>query len=174
MDSAQYFSLTGDEKLQEVLGRLRFMAKIKLGEKINVRDLFVRDNDSLLQRFLRTCKNVGTYMSSTEIVESKETTLEFIRVTVNDAITLISLYSKNPNNRFQQSLASIIVKDLEGAKIGIRNLITTYKSDRRFISSAEATIQTLEARIDSLKERGVAQGISEDSFMPQLDSSDSE
>ena len=95
MDPAQIFSLTGDTKVQEVIGRLKFMAKIRHGEKINIRDLFVRDNDSVMQRFLRTFRNVTTFLSSSEIVESKEATLSFIQSTVNDAITSVICFCAN-------------------------------------------------------------------------------
>ena len=146
MDPAQIFSMTGDSKVQQVIGRLKFMAKIKHGEKINVRELFVRDNDSVLQRMMRTLRNASTYLSSSEIVESKDATLTFIQDTVNDAITLIA--------------------NLELSKTGIRNLIATYQSDRKFISEAEAVIQTLEARIKSMKNKGYMNGITDLSFMP--------
>jgi len=166
MDAAQIFSLTGDSKVQEIIGRLKFMAKIRHGEKINVRERFVRDNDSVLQRILRTCRNVSTYISSSEIVESKEATLGFIRTTVNDAITLIAVYRRDRDD-FKQSIANIIVENLESSKGGIRNLIATYQWDRKFISEAEAVIQTLEARISSMKKKGYMKGFTDESFMPK-------
>ena len=176
MDPAQIFSLTGDAKVQEVIGRLKFMAKIKHGEKINVRDLFVRDNDSVMQRFLRTIRNATTYLSASEIVESKKATLAFIQSTVNDAITLIAVYRRDKDD-FKQSIANIVVENLEASKSGIRNLIATYQSDRMFISESEAVIQTLEARIKNMQQKGYMPGITDESFMPMtgllLDSSDS-
>ena len=168
MDPAQIFSLTGDTKVQEVIGRLKFMSKIRHGEKINVRDLFVRDNDSVMQRFLRTFKNVTTYISASEIVESKEATLTFIQGTVNEAITLIAVYHRD-HDEFKQSIANIIVENLEASKAGIRNLIATYQSDRKFISEVEAVIQTLEVRILSMKKKGYMPGLTEESFMPAVD-----
>lgn len=172
MDPAQVFSLTGDTKVQEVVGKLKFMAKIQHGEKINVQELFVRDNDSVTQRFLRTVKNWATYLSSSETVESKDSTLAFIQDTVNNAITLIALYERD-HDEFKQNIANIIVNNLELSKTGIRNLISTYQSDRKFISEAEAVIQTLEARITSMKSKGYMPGISSESFMPNvIESSD--
>jgi hypothetical protein len=161
MDPAQVFSLTGDIKVQEVIGRLKFLAKIRHGEKINVRELFVRDNDSVAQRFLRTLHNWTTYLSASQTVESKEATLAFINETVNNAITLIAVYRKDADE-FKQNIADIIINNLESSKAGISNLISTYKGDRRFISEAEAGIQTLEARIKSMK----MPGMTNRSFMP--------
>lgn len=167
MDPAQIFTLSGDSKVQEVIGRLKFLSKIRHGEKINSRDLFVRDNDSVVQRFLRTFRNVTTYLSASENVESKESTLAFIQNTINEAITLIAVYRRDSDD-FKQSIANIIVNNLESSKVGIRNLIATYQCDRKFISEAEAVIQTLEARITSMKKKGYMNGLTDDSFMPTI------
>ncbi len=169
MDSAQLFSLTGDTKVQEIIGRLKFMSKIRPGEKINVRELFARDNDSMLQRLLRTIKNVGTYLSSSDIVESKDATLAFIQENLDRAITLIAVYSCDKDDKFKQTIASIIVQNLENSKGGIRHSIATYQNDRKFISEAEAVIETLEVRINSLKSKGYMSELSDVSFMPETD-----
>ena len=162
MDTAQKFSMTGDDKVQQVIGRLKFLSKIEHGEKINVRELFVRDNDSVLQRVLRTIRNATTYLSASDIVESKDSTLTFIQDTVNEAITLIAIY-RNDKDEFAQSIAVIIIENLEASKIGIQNLIDTYKTDRKFIAQVETVIQTLEARIKSMK----LPGVTDVSFMPE-------
>ena len=164
MDAEQIFSLANNTKVHEVIGKLKFLAKIKLGEKINVRDLFVRDNDSIAQRFLRTVRNWTTYFSASETVESKEATLAFIQDTVNTAITLIAVYQSETEG-YKKDLATLIAKNLEESKVGIRNLISTYQNDRRFISETEAVIQTLEVRIASMK----IKGLTETSFMPKID-----
>lgn len=171
MDPAQIFSYTGDTKVQQVIGRLKFMSKIRHGEKINVRELFVRDNDSVLQRMLRTIRNATTYLSASEIVESKAATLSFIQETVNDSITLIAVYRRDPDE-FKQNIANIIVQNLESSKSGIRNLIATYQADRKFISEAEAVIQTLEARIGSMRNKGYMAGMTDASFMPTITTDD--
>ena len=170
MNPAQAFSLMGNEKVQEVIGHLKFIAKIKQGEKINIHELFIRDNDSIVQRCLRTLKNAAAYISSSQIVESKDATLIFIQETVNNAITLISMY-RETKNEFNNNIADAIVSNLEASKVGIRNSILTYQSDRKFISQAESVIQTLEVRINSMKKNGYMEGISDTSFMPELDDS---
>ena len=169
MDPAHIFSLTGDNQVQQVIGRLKFMSKIRHGEKINVRELFIRDNDSVVQRLMRTIRNASTYLSSSEIVESKEATLSFIKDTVNDAITLITVY-RSSGDEFKQNIANIIVENLEASKSGIRNLVSTYQSDRKFISEAEAVIQTQEARINIMKNKGYMKGFTSASFLPLSES----
>jgi hypothetical protein len=168
MEPAQIFSMVGDNNVQDVMSRLKFISKIKRGEKINVKDLFVRDNDSILQRMLRSIKNYSTYISGSDIVESKDATLIFIKDTVNNAISLISMYRKN-KEKFSQDIADMLVKNLEDSKIGIHNSIGTYEADRKFMAHAEAIMQTLEARIKSLKDIGYMQGLSDTSLMPATD-----
>lgn len=167
MEPAQIFSLTGDQRVQTVIGKLKFISKIKAGEKINVRELFVRNNDSVLQRFLRSLKNYSTIISGSEVVESKEATLEFISNTVNDAINLISIYRKEKED-FHQKIADLIVNNLEISKDGIKNSIKTYREDRKFISHAEAVMQTLETRIKSLRNHGYMPDMTDSPFMPQF------
>ncbi|KKK67170.1 hypothetical protein LCGC14_2956760, partial [marine sediment metagenome] len=121
--------------------------------------------DSVVQRLLRTIRNISTFMSSSEIVESKDATLAFIQDTVNMAITLIAVYRRD-KDKFKQDIANIIVENLENSKGGIRNLIATYQNDRKFISEAEAVIQTLEVRIKNMTSKGYMPGISDASFMP--------
>jgi len=172
MDTAQIFSLTSDISVQKNLSALRFLAKIKQGEKINAKDLFVRDNDSVMQRILRTVRNMTAYISASDIVESKESTLKFIQDTIDDSITLIAVYRQD-RDEFKQSIADIIVKNLEASKSGVWDLIKTYKNDRKFISDAEAVLLTLDARVKSLKTKGYMKGFSDASFMPIIDEGDS-
>ena len=117
-------SIKGDVKIQDIISRLKFLSKIKPGEKINIKDFYVRDNDQLLQRFLRTIQNFSTILSSSEVVESKEATLFFIQTTVNNAISIINTYQQT-NDEFKQHIASIIIENLEESKGGVGNLIMT-------------------------------------------------
>ena len=149
MESEQTFN---DDRVQVITSRLKFMSKIKTGEKINIRELYIRDNESVVQRFLRSIKNYATIISGAEIVESKDATLQFIRETLNTAIDLIIIY-KGQDDQFKTKLAELLIKNLEDAKGGISNIINTYNYDRKFLAEASATIETIEAKISSMKEK---------------------
>jgi len=149
MESEQTFN---DDRVQVIISRLKFMSKIKTGEKINIRELYIRDNESVVQRFLRSIKNYATIISGAEIVESKDATLQFIRETLNTAIDLIIIY-KGQDDQFKNKLAELLIKNLEDAKGGISNIINTYNYDRKFLAEASATIETIEAKISSMKEK---------------------
>jgi ABC-type methionine transport system ATPase subunit len=139
-----------NENVQNIISRLRFLAKIQHGEKINVRELFVRDNDSLVQRCLRTARNLSTYISASEMFESKDSTILFIRTTINEAIALIFNYQKS-TDKYERSVAYALIKDLEDSTCGIKHLMATYQGDRKFTSDADAIIQTMDIRLKSIK-----------------------
>jgi hypothetical protein len=166
MEADQIFAITNDKNIHNIISNLNFISNIRVGEKINVKDLFVRDNDSIVQRVLRTIRNMGTFLSSSEVVESKEATLMFITETLNSAITIISIY-KSASEDYKRNIANILIQSLDASKKGIRNVIQTYNSDRKFIAEASAVIKTLEARIDSMRRKGMLSGISDDSFLPE-------
>jgi len=141
MDTAQNFSLTGNDRpIEEIITKLKFLSKIRAGEKLNVKAMFVRDNSSVYQRFLRTLALEG---------ESKDETLTFIKTIINEAVDLICVYRRN-SNAFNQNIAALIIENLESAKEGLCSLSETYAYDNLFVSRIEAVMATLDARIRSL------------------------
>src|SRR5580658_8365863 len=85
----------------EIVCKLIFLSKINEGEKINVKNMCITDNNMYA--------NLYRYLFTTE---SKETTLEFIRNTIDNAFSVLSL-SKN------QELTDTIIKSIVDAKNGI-------------------------------------------------------
>jgi len=134
--------------VKDVISKLRFLSKIKPGEKLNVKEYFVRDNNSIFQRILRSIRNL-----SAEGAESKDATLEFIEQITDETLDLICTYRAHSNNDddYKHYLSDMLIKNLENSKKGIRNLFKTYEYDRIFVSRAEAILQTLDARIRTLK-----------------------
>ena len=160
MEKTNIFSLEDENKnkVLENISKLNFLSKIRKNEKINVKDLFVRDNDSIPQRFIRTIKNWTDYFSSLNNVESKESTLKFINETITSSLNLIFFYKTNENDentiKFRNDMANLIIKNLNLSIMGINNLIDTYQNDRKFISDAQAVMQTLHIKIDSMIDDG--------------------
>ena len=165
-DTAQVFAISSN-KVEQVISHLKFLSKIRPGEKLNTSELFVRNNDSVFQRVIRTLRNVSSLVSAGTSSETKEATLEFIQATINEAIAIITVYRAD-KDQFRNNIADILVNNLEGSKIGIRNVISTYQNDRKFISQVAAIMQTLEARIQNLQKKGYMSGMTEASFMPEI------
>ena len=147
-DSAINFSQTGNEAtIKNLVSKLRFIAKVKPGEKLNVKELFVRDNNIVWQRFLRTMRDKVLW----EDGESKESTQAFIEAVTDEAINLISFYRSDPENDFNAQIADLLTRNLEEAIQGMESLINTYQDDRIYSSKIEATMGTLTLKLETLK-----------------------
>jgi len=147
-ESAIYFSQTGNETtIKNLVSKLRFIAKVKPGEKLNVKELFVRDNNIVWQRFLRTMRDKILW----EDGESKESTQAFIEAVTDEAINLICFYRIHPDNDFNIQIADLLTRNLEEAIQGMESLINTYQDDRIYSSKIEATMGTLTLKLETLK-----------------------
>lgn len=177
----QLFSKVGlEQPIKDIISKLLFISKINVGEKLNVRDYFVRDNNSVSQRLIRTVKN----WTSQDSGEYKKDTLKFLQGTITEALELIFIYypkkldfsgtgaeSRNRTIRssasdlnpdgfqsddrkkimeFNKSIALLIIKNIEESKKGMDNLKQTYTYDRNFCSDLQALIQTLEIKLNSI------------------------
>ena len=144
LDSAKHFTQTGNEHVvNDIISKLRYISKIKSGEKLNVKELFVRDNNEIWQRFLRTMRNNILWEDS----ESKESTLVFINTVTDEALNLVCFYRKDYNNEFNMSIADMLTGNLEEALKGMESLLDTYKDNRIFSSLIETMMGTLTLRL---------------------------
>lgn len=146
LDSAKHFTQTGNEHVvNDVISKLKFISKTKPGEKLNVKELFVRDNNEIWQRFLRTMRNSILW----EDGESKESTLAFTSSVTDEALNLICFYRRNAKNTFDNNIADMLTKNLEEALNGMESLLDTYKDDRKFSSQIETLMNTLNLRLEA-------------------------
>lgn len=123
------FSKSG--MMSEIVCKLIFLSKINEGEKINVKSMSITDNSMYA--------NVYRYLFTTE---SKETTYEFIKNTIDNAFSVLCL-SKN------QELTDTIIKSIIDSKNGIIKLQQTYSLDRMFVSKLETLLKLIELRLHS-------------------------
>jgi hypothetical protein len=126
----------GQHSVQDVISKLKFIATLKPGEKIDVASLSVQP-DTLGGRLYRTILARG---------ESRAATLEFIRQTLGEAFDLASAYVVREDS-FNRKIGEMIIAALSAAKVGIVGLTETYKDDRMFVSRVETLVGTLEAKI---------------------------
>jgi hypothetical protein len=144
LDSAKHFTQTGNEQVvNDIISKLRYIAKVKSGEKLNVKELFVRDNNEIWQRFLRTMRNGVLW----EDGESKESTLAFLTSVTDEALNLICFYRKEVDNEFNNNIADMLTRNLEDALKGMESIIDTYKDNRIFSSQIETMMGTLTLRL---------------------------
>lgn len=166
-NTAKTFSLTGgDIPVENVVTKLKFLSNVKPGEKINVRQLFVRDDTDWYQRFVRTMKNIIPKLFNPTMPltngESKAETLEFIKFIYNEAIDLICVYN-DPRDKFKQDISNMIIENINRSKTGINSLIHTYSEDIKFKSQIGAIVETLDARLSSVRDLGYTMALSQES-----------
>jgi len=154
------FDISGkEETLGQLLSDLKFISKIKQGEKIDVKSMtLVNDFQSLVYRI---------FISR----ESRKETYDFIKKVINRAIDMTYYYfslngkkteyekkkERVANNdnvsvnmqsvNFNIDIAKIIISNLSLAKEGLINLKETYEKDRKFVTDLETIIETMEIKI---------------------------
>jgi hypothetical protein len=128
-----------DHEVEEVISKLLFVSRLQPGEKIDVSSLSVQPNTYAVQLY-RTILARG---------ESRVTTLDFIRQTLDEAFELARAYSER-TDPYSQRVGRMLIDALASAKTGIVSLTETYKDDRMFVSRVETLAGTLEAKIADL------------------------
>jgi hypothetical protein len=127
------------ENNKEIISRLKFIGKVKKGEKINVRFMYVQQ-DGILTCLSRTFFNI----------DNKSNTLRFLQATVSKSFDLINLYL-NSEKKYEIDLCVNIALDLEESKHGLLNLRETYISDLKFGCDIDTLLQEIEAKLKSIR-----------------------
>ena len=142
--SMKSFVIDGSEhSVQDVISRLRFIATLKPGEKIDVATLSVQE-DGLRGRIYRSIVARG---------ESRQATLDFIRQALGEAFDLVATYIKREDD-FSKKIGQMVIEALALAKKGIESLKETYKDDRMYVSRVETLVGTLDAKVADLEKPG--------------------
>lgn len=122
---------------KDVVTRLKFISKIQAGEKINTKHYLAIVNDDWLTAVLRKFYNF----------ESRSQSISFINDTITAAFTMIDKIKTMGNDSHQIDSTNILhnlFRDLFHAKIGITNLIKTYKTDKIIVCQLETVIENID------------------------------
>ena len=119
--------------LQDLFSRLKFITKIKQGEKINVPHMYTQENN-WKTTVVRTLWDTDT----------RQNAQNFIKETIQNCFEIIFLNLKT-NNVAKMELVKSMILDIYLAKRGIMNIKYTYRNDTMFVCALE----TLELRIDA-------------------------
>lgn len=127
---------------REIITRLKFISKVKVGDKINTRHHLSIQPNNFLTRISRTVI----------LQDSRTNALLFISETINSAIELVEKI-KNSDRALDINMIKILLIDLKGSKVGIQNLAETYSDDLIIVSNFETIIQNIDFILDSLSDR---------------------
>ena len=119
----------------ELLSNLKFLSKIKKDQKINVRDMFIQEN------------NWTTSISRTVYkVDNRKNTLHFIQNLITTSFsTCKSLI--NSDIKSDNTMAQSLLKGLLNSRNGIENLKYTYKDDIHFACILDTIIENINVQI---------------------------
>jgi len=131
------FNMRGNEKkFEKIISDLKFLAKVKPHQKINVSTKQIVSSDDFLDRAYRT------YLQ----VEGKQITLKFVREVITAAIDQMFFFS-NLKHSFYHSLSDIIKEHISNAKNGIESLAKTYSDNDSVSSEMEAIVTSIDAKL---------------------------
>jgi hypothetical protein len=128
---------------EDNISRLKFIGKIKKGEKINIKDMYVQPNN-ILTKINRSFVNV----------DNRNNTLSFILDTIKRSFDeLIFHLDRSKENLFDMNISTNMIYDLENSKQGLINLKDTYNDDLMFCCKVDTIIQDIDARLEELKSK---------------------
>lgn len=111
----------------QVFANLKFICKIKPGEKINSRGMYIQQ-DTFSTSLARTIY----------CPDNRENAYNFIYSTIKQAFNILSIYIKEKNDIEKLEFSKLILKDIKNSLSGIDNISKTYKNDHMFTAKLES------------------------------------
>ncbi len=124
----------------EIISRLKFIAKINPGEKVSVKGMYVQPEGL----FTTISRSLITH-------DSRENTMNFLNTAIKKGFDILSSYyeSKTP---FERQMFTNVLGDLRAAKTGLSNLRQTYEADRMFCCKLDTLEQEIDAKLLQYKD----------------------
>ena len=122
---------------KETISRLKFIGKIQIGDKIDLKNMHLQ-TDGLLTQISRTINQ-----------ENRNKTLVFLQDTINKAFEILKCYEKSTKNS-DKIMCLNILNDLKSSKNGLLNLKETYSFDIKFCCDIDVLLEMIEAKLIEL------------------------
>ena len=126
------------EENSEIISNLKFIGKIKPGEKLNIDSLSI------------CIRNIFSGFYRTLYGESREKTFHYFSLIIKRAFEKIQAHM-NSERIPDKMLCSQLIFNLYYATEGLTNLKETYKEDRGFVCDLETLIEYIESKLEELK-----------------------
>lgn len=135
---------------QEIISRLKFIGKLKKGEKINTRHMYVQPD------------GFGTSLSRTFMYQdNRGNALNFCQDTITRSFELLISYERSLSES-EQVLFYHLVKDLQQSSIGLINLKFTYVADTKFCCDMDTLLQYVQANLERFIRQEYFNNVSEE------------
>lgn len=122
------------ESNRETISRLKFIGKIQIGDKVNLKFMYMQP-DGLMTQLSRSINQ-----------DNRTKTLIFLQDTINKTFEIFKFYEKSENNS-EQIMCFNLYNDLKLSKQGLNNLKETYSTDVKFTCDIDTLIQTIDGKI---------------------------
>ena len=124
----------------DLISKIKFISKIKQGEKVNTRGFFIQ-NDSLISKISR----------SFYYQDTRANTITFISDTLIQVFHLLKLYATTKRVS-DISMCINVMEDITNMKKGISNLQKTYQDDAIIVSKLETFMQEIDSKLLEFKD----------------------
>jgi hypothetical protein len=122
----------------DIIPRLKFISRLKKGDKINVKNLYIQPNN-FYNRIDRSFFNV----------DDRTNTLIFVQTTIKKGFELFNTHIAMVNP-YDKILCGNLLSDLRNTKVGLLNLKETYIDDVMFVCKIDALIEETDAKLADL------------------------
>jgi hypothetical protein len=120
-----------DNSHEGVISGLKFICTIKKNEKINTNNLTVQDNSSWLTSVIRALT-----------IQNRTKTINYLKNIIDRSFEIVDSYLKSGD--FQKiKIGKLILGDITACLVGLKNLQSTYESDRMFVCRLDSFIQRI-------------------------------
>ena len=127
------------ESNKETISRLKFIGKIQIGDKVNLKSMYIQP-DGLVTQLLRSINQ-----------DNRNKTLIFLQDTISKTFEILKCYEKSIKNS-DQIMCSNLILDLKNSKMGINNLKETYTLDIKFVCDLDTLLQTIDAKLNTYED----------------------
>lgn len=129
------------ENNKELISKLKFIGRIRKGEKINVKHMYVQPV-GIITTIHRTIIDQ----------DNRDNTLKFLQETIFNAFELFIKF-ENSDKESQNLMCYNIAEDLKKSISGLKNLKETYISDVKFCCDVDTLLQVIETKLESVVPR---------------------
>lgn len=121
---------------QEIISRLKFIGRLKKGEKINTRHMYVQPD------------GIGTSLSRTfAYQDNRGNALNFCQETISRSFELLITYERSDTHT-EKVLWGKLLEDLQQSTVGLKNLKFTYITDTKFCCDMDTLLENVLAKLD--------------------------
>lgn len=120
---------------KEIISRLKFIGRVRKGEKINTQHMFVQP-----------CGFATTVSRTIISQDNRANTLNFVHTTIAKAFEILETYEKS-DKESEVAMCPHIKDDLKGAMKGLESLKDTYITDVKFCCDMDTLLQSIQAKL---------------------------